>query len=194
MHSAPAGSCTCVVRVDDGIAAIAPLMRESVVIRRPVRSSGCFRTITRRAPTVIVASHPEESYRAIWDALREAATRGTSFSSASCRTIAHAARRSLQHATATDPDRRLEERRLAVPDADRHVGRLPNGLSAKFRSNLRNRLSRLTKIGEPRSKSSPSATRSARLDDVWRLEASGWKQTAGTAITSDPRCSASIRP
>ena len=60
-------------------------------------------------------------------------------------------------------------------------------LSAKFRSNLRNRLSRLTKIGEPRLETidSGSAIDAARADAI-RLEASGWKAQAGTSIQSDP--------
>lgn len=60
-------------------------------------------------------------------------------------------------------------------------------LSARFRSNLRNRLSRLTKIGEPRLEAlaGGDAIEAARRDAV-RLEASGWKAQAGTSIQSDP--------
>jgi CelD/BcsL family acetyltransferase involved in cellulose biosynthesis len=62
-----------------------------------------------------------------------------------------------------------------------------NGLSAKFRSNIRNRMSRLTRLGEPTLEilSDASSIRAA-CDEAWRLEASGWKRDAGTAITSDP--------
>jgi CelD/BcsL family acetyltransferase involved in cellulose biosynthesis len=59
-------------------------------------------------------------------------------------------------------------------------------LSAKFRQNLRNRLSRLTELGEPALEvlEDPAAIQSACTDAV-RLEASGWKRTEGTAIASD---------
>ncbi|HEV8319380.1 MAG TPA: GNAT family N-acetyltransferase [Vicinamibacterales bacterium] len=60
-------------------------------------------------------------------------------------------------------------------------------LSAKFRSNLRNRMSRLTKLGEPALEVLRDHGPIERAcDDVWRLEASGWKREAGTAIASDP--------
>jgi CelD/BcsL family acetyltransferase involved in cellulose biosynthesis len=60
-------------------------------------------------------------------------------------------------------------------------------LSAKFRSNVRNRLTRLKQFGEPvlEMLSDEAAIRDA-LGDVWRLEASGWKDKAGTSIASDP--------
>ena len=62
-----------------------------------------------------------------------------------------------------------------------------SGLSAKFRSNLRNRQSRATKTGEVTLEvlAERDAIRAAS-SDAWRLEASGWKQTAGTAITCEP--------
>ena len=61
------------------------------------------------------------------------------------------------------------------------------GLTAKFRQNVRNRLSRLTRIGEPvvETLDDPEAILAAR-DDAFRLEASGWKQAAGTSVAADP--------
>jgi CelD/BcsL family acetyltransferase involved in cellulose biosynthesis len=62
-----------------------------------------------------------------------------------------------------------------------------NSLSAKFRSNLRNRMSRLAKIGETTLEVlTDRAAIDAACDEAWRLESSGWKQEAGTAIASDP--------
>src|SRR6185503_9749180 len=62
-----------------------------------------------------------------------------------------------------------------------------NGLSAKFRSNIRNRMSRLTRLGEPVLEVlHDAASIRAACDEAWRLESSGWKRDAGTAITSDP--------
>jgi len=58
-------------------------------------------------------------------------------------------------------------------------------LSAKFRSNLRNRLTRLARFGEPRLEIVEELDDTAR-DDAWRLEASGWKAASQTSIASDP--------
>jgi CelD/BcsL family acetyltransferase involved in cellulose biosynthesis len=66
---------------------------------------------------------------------------------------------------------------------DTYWGSLP----AKFRSNVRNRLSRLTPLGEPALEIISDKTEIARAcGDTWRLEASGWKDKEGTSITSDP--------
>ena len=60
-------------------------------------------------------------------------------------------------------------------------------LSAKFRSNLRNRLSRLRAFGEPQLEVLDAAEQIAGArEEALRLEASGWKDKAGTSITSDP--------
>jgi CelD/BcsL family acetyltransferase involved in cellulose biosynthesis len=61
------------------------------------------------------------------------------------------------------------------------------GLGSKFRSNVRNRLTRLTQIGPPALEilADGEAIVAARGDSI-RLEASGWKVEEGTAITSDP--------
>lgn len=63
------------------------------------------------------------------------------------------------------------------------------GRNSKLRQNLRNRINRLTKqYGEPvlEVMSDPVAIRNTR-DEALKLEASGWKQKAGTAICSDPQ-------
>jgi CelD/BcsL family acetyltransferase involved in cellulose biosynthesis len=59
-------------------------------------------------------------------------------------------------------------------------------LSAKFRQNLRNRLARLARLGDPALEvlSDPAEIRESRADAV-RLESSGWKDGEGTAIQSD---------
>jgi CelD/BcsL family acetyltransferase involved in cellulose biosynthesis len=60
-------------------------------------------------------------------------------------------------------------------------------LSAKFRSNVRNRLTRLNQIGTPALEILSEKTEiAAALDDAWRLEASGWKDQEGTSIASAP--------
>lgn len=66
-----------------------------------------------------------------------------------------------------------------------------NKLDGKHRSNLRNRLKRLSKLGQVELEeiSSPAELDGA-LDDSFRLEAAGWKGEAGTAISCHPelRC------
>jgi CelD/BcsL family acetyltransferase involved in cellulose biosynthesis len=65
---------------------------------------------------------------------------------------------------------------------DAYLQRLPG----KFRRNLRNRWSRFADIGEPAlERIAQGETTMAAAADALRLEASGWKQTAGTHIASD---------
>ena len=178
-----------VVRAGDRISAIAPLMTETV------RSYGMWiRTVdlihndhTPRAD-FIVADAPEESYRAIWDALMATRdewdvlqlsriVRGSEIDT----TIARFANES---GCATGVWQGDVSPYLALTGTwDQYYGSLPG----KFRQNLRNRLSRLTKLGEPRLEvlDDAAAIEEAREDAV-RLEASGWKRESGTAISSDP--------
>jgi CelD/BcsL family acetyltransferase involved in cellulose biosynthesis len=60
-------------------------------------------------------------------------------------------------------------------------------LSAKFRQNLRNRMTRLTRVGQPALEIVSDSTLSEAVDDAIRLEESGWKRDAGTAISTDPK-------
>jgi CelD/BcsL family acetyltransferase involved in cellulose biosynthesis len=178
-----------VVTVDDEIAAIAPLMRESLVMYGvPVR---CIRLIqndhTPRAD-LIVASHREESYRAVWNSLRDGRSAWDvvqlnqleSGSATSAAFLSHAA----ANGCPTGVWKSSDSPYLTLLDTwDQYL----NGLSAKFRSNLRNRLSRAAKTGEVTLEvlTERDAIRAAS-SDAWRLEASGWKQSAGTAITCEP--------
>ena len=60
-------------------------------------------------------------------------------------------------------------------------------LPAEFRSNLRNRLSRLVRFGEPRLEILDGRHAIERAcQDVERLEASGWKRESGSSIGSSP--------
>jgi CelD/BcsL family acetyltransferase involved in cellulose biosynthesis len=69
-----------------------------------------------------------------------------------------------------------------------------NSLSAKFRQNVRNRVSRLRRIGEPKLEVvRGGAELGDAIADVVRLEESGWKRQAGTAIESDPSVHAFYR-
>ena len=178
-----------VVRLDDEIAAIAPLMRESVVMYGvPVR---CIRVIhndhTPRTDFV-VASHPEESYRAVWSSLRDSRDAWDVVQLNQLESGSPTGAAFLQYAAAdgcaTGVWKSSDSPYLTLHGTwDEYL----NGLSAKFRSNLRNRLSRATKTGEVTLEvlTDREAIRAAS-SDAWRLEASGWKQTAGTAITCEP--------
>lgn len=63
-------------------------------------------------------------------------------------------------------------------------------LTAKHRSNLRNRFKRLTQVGAVEVETITAAEHlSSALDEAFRIEASAWKGTAGTAI----QCASSLR-
>jgi CelD/BcsL family acetyltransferase involved in cellulose biosynthesis len=178
-----------IVRVDKRIAAIAPLMRESAVMHRiPVRRIRLIHNDHTPRTDVIVASHPEASYRAIWNSLHDdrkawdvlqlSQVERTSPSLAALSACATGNR----HATGVW--RSSDSPYITL---DGSWEKYFNGLSAKFRSNLRNRLSRATRAGQPRLEVLTDRDAiAAASPDVWRLEASGWKQSAGTAITCDP--------
>jgi CelD/BcsL family acetyltransferase involved in cellulose biosynthesis len=177
-----------VVRAGGRIAAIAPLMTETV------RSYGMWiRKVdlihndhTPRAG-FIVAAAPEESYRAIWDALMATrdewdvlqlsrVVRGSDIDN----TIARFASESQCPTGVWHGD--VSPYLTLTGTWDAYYQSLPG----KFRQNLRNRLSRLTKLGEPRLEVLDQAAEiEAARDDAVRLEASGWKRESGTAISSD---------
>ena len=178
-----------IVRIDGRIAAIAPLMRESVVMYglRVQRIRMIHNDHTPRTD-LIVASHPEESYRAIWSALQDDSDRWDvlllsqlehdSRTRAEIPLLAAANRCSVGMWKSSDSP-------YVTLDAtwDEYF----NGLPAKFRSNLRNRLARANRAGEVSLEVLTDCDAiEAASSDAWRLEASGWKESAGTAITCDP--------
>ena len=59
------------------------------------------------------------------------------------------------------------------------------GLSGKFRQNLRNRMTRLSRLGKPALEIVSDTSLSEAVGDAIRLEESGWKRDAGTAISTD---------
>jgi CelD/BcsL family acetyltransferase involved in cellulose biosynthesis len=178
-----------VIRVDDRIAAIAPLMRESVVMYGvPVR---CIRLIhndhTPRTD-LIVASDPEESYRAVWNNLRDNRDAWDVVQLNQLESGSPTSAAFLQHAAAdgcsTGVWKSSDSPYLTLYGTwDEYL----NARSAKFRSNLRNRLSRASRLGDVTLEvlTDRDGIRAASAD-AWRLEASGWKQSEGTAITCEP--------
>jgi CelD/BcsL family acetyltransferase involved in cellulose biosynthesis len=178
-----------VVRVGGRIAAIAPLLRDATRIHGvPLRRTRFLHNDHTPRMDVMVAEHPEESYRAIWGALRQTAEPWDLLQ--------------LSQIPAESPTHDAFARLAGAEGCAlgiRHGGQSPYlpltrswpdylaRLSPKFRQNIRNRLSRLTRLGEPALEvlHDPASIRAAR-EDVWRLEASGWKGAAGTALRSDP--------
>lgn len=177
-----------VVRAADRIVAIAPLMRETVTMYGiPIRRIDLIHNDhTPRADFIVVERH-DEAYDAIWRTLQ-----------------AQAGWDLLQLSRVPRGSATLEALQEAADAAGCSTGTWHGDVSpyleltgtwneyqarlgSKFRSNLRNRLSRLTKFGEPRLEIlDDGAAIEAARDDALRLEASGWKQESGTSIRSDP--------
>ena len=177
------------VRDEGRIVGIAPLMRESAVIYGlPVRRIAMLANDHTPRTDFVVAGHADDVYRAIWnalvgeldhwDVLQLTQLPNTSPTISAMSRLAAAERLPIGTWKSSDsPYVELEG------TWDSYWARLPS----KFRSNLRNRLSRLTRIGEPRLEILGDRTAiAAAFDDAWRLEASGWKDKAGTSIGSDP--------
>lgn len=178
-----------IVRAGNRITAIAPLMRESAQMYGiPVRRIRFLQNDHTPRTDFIIAERPAESYRAIWHALRNDSDRWDVLQLSQLPRDS-ATRPTLVELATTDGCSTGvwtsgDSPYLALTGTwDSYLASLP----AKFRSNIRNRMSRLSKLGEPALEvlRDHDAIRSA-CEDAWRLEASGWKQEAGTAIASDP--------
>jgi CelD/BcsL family acetyltransferase involved in cellulose biosynthesis len=177
-----------VVRRDSQVCAIAPLMFEHAqMYGLPVRRIRFLQNDHTPRADVIVAGHIDDSYRALWHAIHDGGSRwdvlqlsqipGESSSRDRFRQLAAAeGRQTGVWESGAAPYLRL------APTWDT----LANGLSSKFKQNLRNRLGRLSQFGEPALEvlADGDAIRSGR-SDAQRLEDSGWKATEGTAIVSD---------
>jgi CelD/BcsL family acetyltransferase involved in cellulose biosynthesis len=178
-----------IVREDDRIAAIAPLLSESVrMYGLPVRRLRLLHNDHTPRADFIVAARPEHSYAAIWSALQQADDRwdvlqlGQLPRESPTGRVMQRLAASAHCSTGVWPSG--EAPYLEVTGSwDHYLDRLP----AKFRQNLRNRLSRLKRLGAPAMETldDPDAILQAR-DDAFRLEASGWKEEAGTAVCCDP--------
>jgi CelD/BcsL family acetyltransferase involved in cellulose biosynthesis len=178
-----------IVRNDGRIVGIAPLMRESAVVYGlPVRRLALVANDHTPRTDFVVAGDENEVYRAIWnslacemdrwDVLQLTQLPETSRTIRAMSGLASADQLPIGTWKSTDSPY-LE---LAGTWESYWAG-----LSAKFRSNVRNRLTRLKQIGEPRLEIlSDTAAIAAARDDIWRLEASGWKDKEGTSIGSDP--------
>ncbi|MBI2188558.1 MAG: GNAT family N-acetyltransferase [Acidobacteria bacterium] len=177
-----------VVRREGQITAIAPLMRDTAsMYGLRVRRIRLLHNDHTPRTDFIVASDAEESYRAIWSALRQDADRWDVLQLSQLEHGSPTLRVMTGLATAdgwaTGVWKGGESPYLPLTGTwDSYLASLP----AKFRSNLRNRMTRLTRIGEPVFEVlTDCAAIHAACGDVWRLEPSGWKRDAGTAIACD---------
>ena len=180
-----------VVRAQGRITAIAPFMRDTAPMYGvPTRRIRFIQNDHTPRTDIIVAAQPDESYRAIWKALRADRDRWDVLQLSQLERESDTRRAFTVGAPlpldgcATGVWKSSDSPYVSLTGTwDEYL----NGLPAKFRSNLRNRMSRLTKLGEPVLEvlTSRSAI-DAACEEAWRLESSGWKQEAGTAITCDP--------
>ena len=177
-----------VVRDEGRIIAIAPLMRETAVAYGlPVRRLALLANDHTPRTDFVIADKPDEAYRAIWnvlfrdidqwDVLQLTQLLRTSTTVATMSQFAAA--EGLPIGTWKSSDSPYLE---LTGTWDSYWA----SLSSKFRSNVRNRLSRLKQVGEPALEVLVDRSDiAAACDDAWRLEASGWKDQEGTSICSD---------
>jgi CelD/BcsL family acetyltransferase involved in cellulose biosynthesis len=178
-----------VVKAAGRILAIAPLMWEKAwMYGVPVRRLQLLANDQTPRADVIVAERPQESYRAIWQSLVETSERWDVLQ--------------LSHVHRASPT--LKALSTLATDDDHAIGTWPcddspylslgmtwdaysASLTPKFRQNLRNRWSRVSRLGHPTLEvlEDRLAIRDA-CDESLRLEASGWKHANRTAIGSDP--------
>lgn len=177
-----------VVRARDRVLGIAPLMSESAwMYGMPVRRLRLMHNDHTPRADFIVAERADEVYGAIWQTLQQSADRWdvvqlgqVPADSPTLRLLARLADRD-GHATGIWHG----ESSPYVPVAGRWI-EYAAGLSRKFRQNLRNRLARLKRLGEPALEivHDPAALAGTEADAL-RLESSGWKRRAGSDIVSD---------
>lgn len=178
-----------VVRAHGEITAIAPFMRDTTwMYGVPVRRVRFIQNDHTPRADFIIAAQPEESYRAIWRALRADRDRWDVLQLSQVQRESNTGRVVHDLAAADGFGTGLwksgDSPYLPLSGTwEEYLNRLP----AKFRSNLRNRMSRLTRLGAPTLEvlTERSAIEAA-CEEAWRLESSGWKREAGTAITCDP--------
>jgi CelD/BcsL family acetyltransferase involved in cellulose biosynthesis len=178
-----------VVRAGDRIIGLAPFMLEKArMYGVPLRRLQFLHNDHTPKADVIVTERADEVYSALWNTLQlgRNAWDVMQFSQLPADSPTHA---QIERLSA----KRGYPTTLWTSDASPYLelssdwNSYFSGLGAKLRQNLRNRLNRLQKLGEPGLQvlNDPQAIRDARSHAL-ELEASGWKREAGTAIQSDP--------
>jgi CelD/BcsL family acetyltransferase involved in cellulose biosynthesis len=178
-----------VVKSGGRVLAIAPLMWETAMMYGVrVRRLRLLQNDHTPDADVIVADEPETAYRALWRSLV------TSPESWDVLLLGEVPARSptlgaLTALAAADgmPTGIWHSDNSPFIDIRGSWDSYAETLSAAFRQNLRNRWKRLSKLGEPALEvvHDPAEIRRACEESI-HLEASGWKQRAGTSIESEP--------
>ncbi len=177
-----------VVRDNERIVAIAPLMRESATVYGvPVRRLALLANDHTPRTDFIVVERAEEAYRTIWNSLLDDADRWevvqlTQLPRAS-KTLDVMSKLAAAEGLAVGTWHSSDSPYLELVGTwDQYWASLPS----KFRSNIRNRMARLARMGDVGLEILRDRTAiEAACDDAWRLEASGWKQQEGTSICAD---------
>ena len=175
-----------IVRSGPGIIAIAPLMIEQTqMYGLPIRKLDLLHNDHTPRADWIIAGPPHQAYEGIWSALRASREPWDllqlSRVADDSRTLASVAALAIRDGCQTGTWRGDVSPYLTLARTwESYYASLP----AKFRSNLRNRLARLARFGEPRLEIVERPDAAAREDAV-RLETSGWKDESRTSIASD---------
>jgi CelD/BcsL family acetyltransferase involved in cellulose biosynthesis len=179
-----------VVRAGNRIIGLAPLMLETARIHGvPVRRMQFLHNDHTPKADVIVTERADEAYEAVWKTLQASRSKWDVLQLSQLQgdspTHDQISRRA---AIASYPTTLWQSDVSPYLELSSDWNGYLKGRNAKLKQNLRNRLNRLTAIGEPGLQviSDRTAIRDARAS-VLRLEASGWKRQAGTAICSDPQ-------
>jgi CelD/BcsL family acetyltransferase involved in cellulose biosynthesis len=178
------------VRADSEPIAIAPFMRktERVYGRNAMTLQLLANDHTNRGD-VIVAARPDDAYEAIWDFLISDASPWDMIVLRELpndsRTLPELSRRAEQQGILTG---RWQSEFTPFVPMETTWDRYEQNLPAKHRSNLRNRLKRLSSLGhvEFESISGGPSLLSADLEEGFRIEGAAWKEKAGTAILCQP--------
>jgi len=177
-----------VVRCDAQIVAIAPMMWETASMYGvQVRRLRLLQNDHTPDADFIIAGNPDECYRAIWQAMVNSPERWDVLLLSE---VPHESPTLIALRALAD------EQRFAMGvwasdespylSLNRTYDEYMASLSREFRQNLRNRWTRLTKLGTPAFEVLDGwAAIKESCPDALHLEASGWKQSAGTSIESD---------
>jgi CelD/BcsL family acetyltransferase involved in cellulose biosynthesis len=177
-----------IVRSGHRIQAIAPFMWEATSMYGvPTRCLRLWHNDHTPRADVIVAERPDESYRAIWNAVMDERARWDVVQLAQLPEES-TTRETLAGLARTDGCKSGIWRSGSSPYLtlsgtwDEYAA----SLSVKFRQNLRNRMTRVRRIGEPALEVvCEGEAVNAACEDAIRLEGAAWKRTEGTAIASD---------
>ena len=180
-----------IVRSGTRIHAIAPFMRESAEMYGvPIRRLRLWHNDQTPRADIILVDGADDSYRAIWNAILAQRDQWDVVQlgqlPAESRTLAALADLAAADGLANGVWRSGSSPYVSVNGSWEAY---EASLTPKFRQNVRNRLARLRRIGQPTleivgRRSGPAAIEAA-CDDAVRLEAAAWKKSEGTAIASD---------